>query len=138
MINKIRRLLIKFGKMLPFVLCFLVLVSYSESLYALYVGNILMYGNKATLYTHISYQIAKRFEYDLLTIFATTILSIAIETCCWNKLALLYLFIQLLEKSYFSTIELYPEYIYAICIANILICCFFCYKGITIFLKSAK
>ena len=132
MINRARRLLINFGKMIPFVLCFMVLISYTESLYALSTDNVMLYGDSAALYTPISFYIAKRFEYDWLTILATTILSISIETCYWNKLALFYLFIQLWEKTYFSTIELYPEYIYAIIAVNLLCSGFFVFKGITI------
>ena len=136
MINRARRLLINFGKMIPFVLCFIVLISYTESLYALCSDNVMLYGDSAVLYTPISFYIAKRFEYDWLTILATTILSISIETCYWNKLALFYLFIQLWEKTYFSTIELYPEYIYAIIAVNLLCSGFFVFKGITILFRK--
>ena len=136
MINRARRLLINFGKMIPFVLCFIVLISYTESLYALCSDNVMLYGDSAVLYTPISFYIAKRFEYDWLTILATTILSISIETCYWNKLALFYLFIQLWEKTYFSTIELYPEYIYAIIAVNLLCSGLFVFKGITILFRK--
>lgn len=136
MINRARRLLINFGKMIPFVLCFMVLISYTESLYALCTDNFMLYGDSAALYTPISFYIAKRFEYDWLTILATTILSISIETCYWNKLALFYLFVQLWEKTYFSTIELYPEYIYAIIAVNLLCSGFFVFKGITILFRK--
>lgn len=136
MINRARRLLINFGKMIPFVLCFMVLISYAESLYALCTDNFMLYGDSAALYTPISFYIAKRFEYDWLTILATTILSISIETCYWNKLALFYLFVQLWEKTFFSTIELYPEYIYAIIAVNLLCSGFFVFKGITILFRK--
>lgn len=136
MINRARRLLINFGKIIPFVLCFMVLISYAESLYALCTDNFMLYGDSAALYTPISFYIAKRFEYDWLTILATTILSISIETCYWNKLALFYLFVQLWEKTYFSTIELYPEYIYAIIAVNLLCSGFFVFKGITILFRK--
>ena len=136
MINKARRLLINFGKMIPFVLCFIVLISYTESLYALSTDNVMLYGDSAALYTPISFYIAKRFEYDWLTILATTILSVSIETCYWNKLALFYLFIQLWEKTYFSTIELYQEYIYAIIAVNLLCSGLFVFRGITILFRK--
>ena len=136
MINRARRLLINFGKIIPFVLCFIVLISYTESLYALCSDNVMLYGDSAVLYTPISFYIAKRFEYDWLTILATTILSISIETCYWNKLALFYLFIQLCEKTYFSTIELYKEYIYAIIAVNLLCSGLFVFKGITILFRK--
>ena len=66
------------------------------------------------------------------------IISIAIETCLANKACCVYLGVNLYEKSYFANVELYTEYIYAICATNIIVSAYFTYKGISIFLKSAK
>lgn len=130
MVNKFRRLLIKFGKILPFMLCFVVLIAYLESFIALCTDNFLLYEEYITLNTPISFWIASKFKYDVLTIFAATILSISVETCVWNKLSLCYLTLHYLSIQYIEKQELYPEYIYAICITNIIICGFFCYKGV--------
>lgn len=138
MVNKIRRLLINLGKVLPFILCFVLLIGYTESIISLVFDNYLNYENYLTLSTPLSFWIALKFQYDYLTLFIITIISFAIETCKWNKLAILYLLMQLWEKDYFFTIELYKEYIYLICIINIIVCTFFVLKGITIFLKNFK
>ena len=137
-VYRTRVILVNMGKMLPFVLCGIILVSYSETMFSLATSDFVEWGGYIIPNTPISWFVGNYFEYDLVTLFALLIMSISVQTCFWNKLSLLYLFLQLKEKEYLSSIELYQEYIYAICIANILICAFFCYKGINIFLKSAK
>lgn len=138
MVNKVRRLLIQIGKSLPFLLCFLVFVSYAENLFALATNDFLYYDGYYIVNTPISFAIGLKFEYDWLMVVFAMILSIAIETCKWNKFALCYLTTNLFQKSYLANIELDALVIYIICIANILVCALFIYKGITIFLKSAK
>lgn len=138
MINKFRRLLIRVGKILPFIVCLLILLQYAETAFALLLSDFLVYDDMVIPNTPISFFIGRYFEYNLQMFVVLCIISIAIETCLANKTCCVYLGVNLYEKSYFANVELYTEYIYAICIANILICAFFCYKGITIFLKSAK
>lgn len=135
MINKFRRLLIRLGKILPFVMCAFVFACYCESLFALSFNKYVMYQDSLVLNTPISFAIASKVQYDIFTLFIILVISISVETCRWNKLALLYLFVQLGEKSYFTKVELYAEYIYFIITLNLLICAFFVYKGITIITK---
>ena len=71
------------------------------------------------------------FKYDLATLSFLVVLSYAIETCIYNKLACGYLGINLAEKSYFD-FELEPTYIYIICFANIIVAGYLTYKGIRI------
>ena len=59
-----------------------------------------------------------------------TILAIAIETCIWNKLALLYLFIQLIEKGLLAHVMLDLWVYYIIVITNALISLVLTLKGI--------
>ena len=134
MANKARRLLIQIGKTLPFALCFIILLSYTESVIALATENYVEYGETIILNKPISFAIAEYFEYDLLTVAVILIISVAIEVCKWNLLATLYAAIQLTERSFFD-FELEPFMIYAICIANIIVCVFFVYKGVKILLK---
>ena len=138
MINKFRRLLIRVGKILPFIVCLLILLQYAETAFALLLSDFLVYDDMVIPNTPISFFIGRYFEYNLQMFVVLCIISIAIETCLANKACCVYLGVNLYEKSYFANVELYTEYIYVICIANILICGFFCYKGISIFLKSAK
>ena len=130
--------LIRFVKVFPFLLCFIVLISLSETLFALLISDFVILDGSLTPNTPLAWFIADKYEFEIYSVLAAIFLSIAFETCVWNKASEIYLLVLLKQQTYFPTIELYIEYIYAICIANILICAFFCYKGITIFLKNAK
>ena len=138
LVYKSRIGLIRFAKVFPFLLCFIVLISLSETLFALLLSDFVILDGSLTPNTPLAWFIAYKYEFEIYSVLAAIFLSIAFETCVWNKASEIYLLVLLKQQTYFPTIELYIEYIYAICIANILICAFFCYKGITIFLKSAK
>ena len=134
MINSFRRLLIRIGKILPFVLCFIVCISYTESLY----GNIIVYGDISFIETHISFFVAEYFEYDLLSLVVMLTISVAIETCYWNKLAIIYLCINLYERSYFATTEISEEAALLFAILNIITSGFLAFKGIYLLIHNKK
>ena len=134
MINKARRFLIRIGKALPFVVCFLLLLHYLECLIAIVTESYLLYDSFAILYTPFSFMLGSYFEYNLQMLVVLFVMSIAIETCYWNKLACLYLWANLLEKSYFD-FEMNAWMISVICTLNILISGFFVYKGVKILLR---
>lgn len=131
MINQARRLLINIGKMLPFVVCFLVLLNYAESLYAMMTEDYLSYDGCIILNTPIAFYIGSHFEYNIQMLVVLCVISVAIETCIYNKLACLYLGVNLFEKSYFD-FELEPYQIYVIIAVNIIASGFFVYKGVKI------
>lgn len=130
MIHSFRVLLIRLGKVSPFLITFLVFISYVESLLALMTNSLAEYNGEVVLYKPLSWAIASYFEYDMYVVAFLTILAIAIETCIWNKLALLYLFVQLIEKGLLVhvMIELWAYYI--IVITNALISIVLTLKGI--------
>ena len=134
LVYKSRIGLIRFAKVFPFLLCFIVLISLSETLFALLLSDFVILDGSLTPNTPLAWFIADKYEFEIYSVLAAIFLSIAFETCVWNKASEIYLFVLLKQQTYFPTIELYIEYIYAICIANILICAFFCYKGIKILL----
>ena len=127
---RMRVALINTGKMLPFLICVVVFVSYAESAFALATSDFLDTDDAIILNKPLSWLIADYFRYNIVTIVVLTILSYAINACKWNKLALLYLAIQLYEKEYFLTVELDTFVIYTICVANMIICSYLIYKGI--------
>lgn len=131
MINQARRLLINIGKMLPFVVCFLVLLNYAESLYAMMTEDYLNYDGCIILNTPIAFYIGSHFEYNIQMLVVLCVISVAIETCIYNKLACLYLGVNLFEKSYFD-FELEPYQIYVIIAVNLIASGFFVYKGVKI------
>ena len=138
LVYKARIGLIRFAKVFPFLLCFITLVSLSETIFALILSDFVIFDGGITPNTPIAWFIASKYEFEIYSVLAAIFLSFAFETCVWNKASEIYLLVFLKQQTYFPTIELYPEYIYAICIANILICCFFCYKGIRILTTSRK
>lgn len=138
MIHRARVILIECGKMLPFIVCCIVLLSYVECLLSLVKNDYVYYDGSLVLNKPISWEIGKYFEYNLTTVVILLIISVAIETCVWNKMAILYLTLQLVEKNYFDNIELYVETIYAIVLANIFVCALIIWKGINILVKKSK
>ena len=135
-VYKTRVMLVNMGKMLPFVLCGIIFVSYLETLFSLATNDFVEWNGYVIPNNEIAWLMGKYFEYDLVTLLALLIMSIAVQTCFWNKLSLFYLFVQLEEKDFFLTIELYPEYIYAIIAVNLLCSGFFVFKGITILFQK--
>jgi hypothetical protein len=130
-ITKTRITLIQIGKVLPFVVCFIVFLSYIEDVYALSFCDYIEFSDGVYLKKPLSWSIGEYFKYDIITLSILVVLSIAIETCVYNKLACGYLGINLAEKSYFD-FELEPTTIYIICLANILVAGYLTIKGIKI------
>lgn len=128
--HSFRVLLIRLGKISPFLITFLVFISYGESLVALMTNSLAEYNGEVVLYKPLSWAIASYFEYDMYVVALLTVLAIAIETCIWNKLALLYLFVQLIEKVWLSHVILDLWAYYIIVIANALISLILTWKGL--------
>ena len=128
-VNSIRALLINVGKALPFVLCFIVLISYTETLFALLTSDFLVYNGSLIPNKPVSWFLGEFFEYNLQLLIVVTIITFAIRTCIYNKLATLYLFVNLLEKDLF-TFEMDVETIYLIVIFNIMISTVLVLKGL--------
>ena len=126
-----RKQMIYLGKVLPFLICMIVAISYLECLKALFAWDLLEFSDGVYLNKPISFFIGKYFELDVPTLAFVAIISIAIRTCKWNKLAILYLAFQMFEKSYFAThawdnIQGY----YIVAVLNILVCSYLIIKGL--------
>lgn len=133
-VYKARVALVRIGKVLPFIVCVFVLLSYVETLYALQAGNYVMYEDYVMLNKPLSFSIGEIMEYNTSMLLVCIVISISVETCLWNKIACAYLTLNLIEKAYFPTIEVSQTLIYFICIANIVVCSFITYKGLKILL----
>lgn len=123
-----RKALIMVGKCLPFILCFIILVAYAETLFACLLSHFCMCDGVVIPNTPLSFIVGLVFEYDYLIVVITCLASLAIEACTWNLIADFYIFFHLLEKSYFD-FELSIESIYIIVIANILASGYIVFKG---------
>ena len=135
MIHKARIWLIRLGKVLPFVICFIVMLSYSETAFNLATNDLFNWCGIVIPSKPISWFISGYFEYNLQTLVVLVILSISISTCIYNKLACGYLGVNLAEKSYFD-FELEPTAIYIICLVNIIVAGYLTYKGIYLLTKT--
>ena len=133
-VYKARVLLIRLGKVLPFLLCAAIIISYTETILSLTMNNFVEWNGYVIPNKSISWFIGTYFEYDLFTLAALVVLSISIQTCLYNKLSCAYLGVNLVEKSYFD-FEIEPIYIYVICIANIMVAGYLIYRGIKNLLK---
>lgn len=133
-ITHTRFTLIKVGKVLPFIVCFVVCISYTEDIFALLTNSYIEFEDGVYLSKSLSWFIGNYFKYDVITLLVLTIISIAIETCIYNKLSCAYLGVNLIEKSYFD-FEIEPIYIYVICVANIIVAGYLIYRGIKNLLK---
>jgi hypothetical protein len=130
MINKFRRLLIRIGKTLPFIICFLACLNYLEIMFALSTCDYLDWNGAVIPNTRISFFIGQYFDYNIQMVVVLWVLSVATSTCIYNKLACLYLTCNLVEKSYYNTVELYPEQVAVIITINLLVCAWLCWKGV--------
>lgn len=131
LVHNARILLILFGKAVPFILCTIVAISYFECLKALMTCDYLEFSDGTYLNKPISFLIGSVFELDLPTLLFLAIISVAVKTCKWNKMAILYLAFQLYEKHYFATHQwLNEDYYFLVIAANLAICLFLTFKGI--------
>lgn len=127
--------LIRTGKVLPFFICALVLVSYAESAFALATGDFLYYDDMVVPNKPVSWLIGSYFEYNIQMLVVLCIISVAIETCIWNKLACVYLGVNLLEKSWFASHEYEITIYISVCVVNVLVCAWLCFKGLKIMFR---
>lgn len=137
LVHRTRITLIRMGKVAPFFVCAIVLVSYFEDVISLSFKCYMQFDDGVYLSKPVSWFIAQYFKYDIMTVFILTVISIAIETCVYNKMTCVYLLLNLFEKSFFD-FELEPTYIYIICIINIIIAGYLTWKGIKILTRSRK
>ncbi len=132
-IHKARILLIRIGKALPFAYCVLIIVSYIENVYALLSNHFVNYDGTIILRKPISFLIGTYCEYNIQTLLILSVISIAVETCKWNKIACIYLGLNLVEKSLFD-FEMYAWQIYTLCVVNVLVASYITYKGVKVYL----
>ena len=132
LVYKSRVGLIRFAKVFPFLLCFIVIVSLSETLFALVLNDFVVFDGSVTPNTPFAWFIGEKFEIGIYSVLLAIFLSIAFETCIWNKLSDIYLLTYIKQQTYFPTIELEPTAIYIICLANIIVAGYLTLRGINI------
>jgi hypothetical protein len=100
MVTLFRKILIRSGKVIPFILAFVVVVGYIESTYALITDNYEMYSDgDVVLFTPISNYIGNIVYVDWFDVLLLYILAVALEFCWRNMLAVHYLLLNLAVRT---------------------------------------
>ncbi len=100
MVTLFRKLLIRIGKVIPFLFAFIVAFGYAENLYAMYMGNIVEYYNGEIMYDcPISIYISDIIFIDWFDVLLLYILAIALEFCKYNFRCVHYLLFNLLIRT---------------------------------------
>ena len=82
MVTLFRKILIRSGKVIPFILAFVVVIGYIESTYALITDNYEMYANgDVVLFTPISNYIGNIVYIDWFDVLLLYVLAVALEFC---------------------------------------------------------
>jgi hypothetical protein len=100
MVTLFRKILIRSGKVIPFILAFVVVIGYIESTYALITDNYEMYSDgDVVLFTPISNYIGNIVYIDWFDVLLLYVLAVALEFCWRNMLAVHYLLLNLLFRT---------------------------------------
>ena len=139
MVTLFRKLLIRVGKVIPFVFSFVVALSYIESIYA--VSNEIMiadtYGD-FVYYLPISNYIGNIVYIDWFDVLLLYVLAVALEFCWSNMLAIHYLLLNLAVRTLVEHFYIESGIVVGIASFMVLAGLYCAYCGITIFLKNAK
>ena len=138
MVTLFRKILIRSGKVIPFILAFVVVIGYIESTYALITDNYEMYSDgDVVLFTPISNYIGNMVYIDWFDVLLLYVLAVALEFCWRNMLAVHYLLLNLAIRTLVE--HFYIESGIVIGIASFMaLCGLYCvYGGIKI-LSSRK
>lgn len=139
MVTLFRKILIRSGKVIPFILAFVVMIGYIESIYALITDNYEIYTDgDVVLFTPISNYIGNIVYIDWFDVLLLYVLAVALEFCWRNMLAVHYLLLNLAVRTLVE--HFYIESGIVVSIASFMaLAGLYCVcGGITIFLKSAK
>ena len=139
MITFFRKLLIRVGKIIPFVFAFIVMVSHIETAYAVLNDNIVL--DMEGYYTYdvpISNYIGNIVYIDWFDVLLLYILGVALEFCKYNMRAVHYLLLNLAVRTLVEHFYIESSIVVGTAIFMALAGLYCVYSGITIFLKSAK
>lgn len=106
MANLFRKILIRLGKVIPFILAFFVLVGHIENIYSILTDRIAVdeYGLEY-YYCPISTFLSDIVAIDVFDVILLYILSIALEFCWRNRLAIHYITLNLAVRFALETLS---------------------------------
>lgn len=125
-----RKLLVRAGKLLPFLLSLIMSVSYIENAYAIGCKIYTKDANGDVIYnTPISYFLAELIYIDFLDIMLLYILAFALEFCKYNLRAINVLTVCVLSRSILECYVFDDSALMIICLALSALCLFAIYGG---------
>jgi len=139
MVTLFRKILIRSGKVIPFILAFVVVIGYIESTYALITDNYEMYADgDVVLFTPISNYIGNIVYIDWFDVLLLYVLAVALEFCWRNMLAVHYLLLNLAIRTLVEHVYIESGIVVGIASFMALAGLYCVYGGIKILLSSQK
>ena len=139
MVTLFRKILIRSGKAIPFILAFVVVIGYIESIYALITDNYEMYADgDVVLFTPISNYIGNIVYIDWFDVLLLYVLAVALEFCWRNMLAVHYLLLNLAVRALVEHFYIESGIVIGIASFMALAGLYCVYGGIKILLSSRK
>lgn len=139
MVTLFRKLLIRLVKTIPFVLAFILLVGYVETIYSIITNNTIVDAEENITYNlPISFSLADIVYIDWLDVLLVWILCFALELCKYSFRCAYLITLNLPFRWLVAHVSM-PDGIVVGLYVFMALCGLYCvYGGITIFLKNAK
>ena len=139
MVTLFRKLLIRLGKTIPFVLAFILLVGYVETIYSIITNNTIIDAEENVIYNlPASFYLADIVYIDWLDVLLVWILCVALELCKYSFRCAYLITLNLPFRWLVGHVSMPDDTIIGLA-SFMALCGLYCvYGGITIFLKSAK
>lgn len=139
MVTLFRKLLIRLGKTIPFVLAFILLVGYVETIYSIITNNTIVDAEENIIYNlPISFSIADIVYIDWLDVLLVWILCFALELCKYSFRCAYLITLNLPFRWLVAHVSMPDGIVVGIASFMALAGLYCVYGGITIFLKNAK
>ena len=118
-----RKVLIRFGKTLPFILVFFLLVGYIENVYSISFERYVLDGcETATYYFPINEILAEIVYIDWLDVLLLYILAFALEFCKYNLRAVHIVLVNQFVRYALEKLEMSKQTILCVCVIMCLLC----------------
>lgn len=139
MVTLFRKLLIRLGKTIPFVLAFILLVGYVETIYSIITNNTIVDAEENITYNlPISFSLADIVYIDCLDVLLVWILCFALELCKYSFRCAYLITLNLPFRWLVAHVSMPDGIVVGLYVFMALAGLYCVYGGITIFLKSAK
>lgn len=139
MVTLFRKLLIRVGKVIPFIFAFIVVISHIESIFAILNDDIILdFEGYYTYNVPISNYIGSIVYIDWFDVLLLYVLAVALEFCWRNMLAVHYLLLNLAVRTLVERVYIESGIVIGIASFMALAGLYCVYGGIKILLSSRK